>query len=190
MKLESLMDFEWYNEPKNVIFLDKEMKIVAEPQTDFWQSIHHGIKKDNGHFFFLRKEGDFDLTAKWSFEEILNFNQCGLMIRVDERNWFKVSLMTADQNNPEIGTCLTLGGHSDWAGTKLNALPQSIFYKLKKKGDDFVCSYSLDKKSYIRLRQFYLKGIEPEIKVGVYICAPQQNSFEAILDEIEIKKEK
>ena len=30
MILENLKDFEWYNEPENVIFTDKEIKIVAK----------------------------------------------------------------------------------------------------------------------------------------------------------------
>ena len=54
MILENIKDFEWLNEPENVIFADKEMKIIAKKETDFWQSKHHNFFKDNGHLFFLR----------------------------------------------------------------------------------------------------------------------------------------
>ena len=54
MILENLKNFEWLNEPENVIFADKEMKIVAKKQTDFWQSKHHNFAKDDGHLFFFK----------------------------------------------------------------------------------------------------------------------------------------
>jgi len=187
MRLESLIDFEWYNEPLNVSFEEKNVKIIAKPQTDFWQSLHHKIKKDNAHFFYKTLGGDFTLIIKWCFKTAENFNQCGIMARIDERNWFKASIMSKKQNAPEIGSCLTVGAFSDWAGAPLSKMPTEIFFKLERRGDDFVCFYSLDSQKYTRLRQFYLRGIEPEIKAGAYIAAPQNTPFEAILDEIEFK---
>ena len=47
MILENLKNFERLNEPENVIFANKEMKIVPKSQTDFWQSKHHNFYKDN-----------------------------------------------------------------------------------------------------------------------------------------------
>lgn len=186
MKLESLIDFEWYNEPDNVVFAGQEMKIVAKPQTDFWQAVHHKLSKDNAHFFYKTVSDDFELVVKWRCDNNADFNQCGVMVRSDQRNWFKFSFMSKDASKPEIGTCLTIQGHSDWAGTTLLRAPQEIFYKLTRKQDDFVASYSLDGEHYIRLRQFYLPHIEPEIKAGAYIAAPQNKPFEAVLDEIDL----
>lgn len=186
MKLENLIDFEWLNEPANVIFADKEMKISAKPETDFWFAIHHQIKKDNAHFFHKKTDGNFTLIVKWHFESADKFKQCGIMARVDERNWFKASLMARDESKPEIGTCLTVQGDSDWAGAALNQMPHEIFYKLERKGNDFVCSYSKDGQKYIRLRQFYLRNIESQLKIGAYIASPSKEPFEAILDEIDI----
>jgi len=187
MKLENLIDFEWLNEPESVNFADKEIKIVANKGTDFWQALHHQIKKDNAHFFYKTMPGDFVLVVKWHFENAGHFNQCGIMARIDERNWFKTSILAKDENTPEIGSCLTVSGYSDWAGCALEKMPTEVFYKLERRGDDFVCFYSLDGQKYIRLRQFYLRGIEPEIKIGAYIAAPQDTNFEAILDEIDLK---
>ncbi len=187
MILEGLLDFEWLNEPENVVLSNGQMSVEAAANTDFWQSVHHGLKKDNGSFFFKRTTNNFNLTLKWSFENAINFNQCGIMVRIDERNWFKASLMSADENHIEIGTCLTLSGHSDWAGAKIKRMPQEIYYKLKRQEDDFVCSYSFDGQNYVRLRQFYLKGADDELKAGAYIAAPQGQPFKAVLKEIIFK---
>lgn len=187
MRLESLTDFEWYNEPENVTFEEKNVKITAKPQTDFWQALHHQIKKDNAHFFYKTLKGDFTLIVKWLFNTAEQFNQCGIMARVDERNWFKASVMSKSKSRPEIGSCVTIGGYSDWAGAPVFKMPGKIFYKLERRNNDFVCFYSLDGINYTRLRQFYLRGIEPDIKAGAYIAAPQKEPFEAVLDEIDFK---
>ena len=185
MILENLKDFEWYNEPENVIFADQNMKLSANIQTDFWQSLHHNFKKDNGHFFYLNKSTDFSCTVHWKSEEIANLNQCGIMLRVDERNWFKASAMYQDKSSPELGSCLTIKGHSDWAGVMLTEEPLEVWYKIVKRNNDFMAFYSLDGKKFIRLRQFYLDTLGDELKVGAYICSPQDKNFVATLEDIE-----
>ena len=116
MILENLKNFEWYNEPANVVFGSHELEIVAAEGTDFWQSAHHNFFKDNGHFFFTKQTSDFSCVIKWRFDNAARFSQCGLMLRADGRNWFKISVMSADENNPEVGSCVTKDGISDWAG--------------------------------------------------------------------------
>ncbi len=188
MILENLKNFEWLNEPENVIFANKEMKIVPKLQTDFWQSKHHNFYKDNGHLFFLRIEADFSLTVHWKAENMSNFNQCGIMVRLDDKNWFKSSVMCQNVDSPEIGSCVTLNAHSDWAGVMLSDLPQEIWYKIVRKKDDFMAYYSLDGKKYIRLRQFYMDTTGVELKVGAYVCSPQDKVFEAVLAEINFSR--
>ena len=187
MILENLKQFEWLNEPENVIFADKEMKIVSKAQTDFWQSKHHKFFKDDGHLFFVRTTTDFNIVIHWKALDTDNFNQCGLMVRVDDKNWFKSSLMYQNKDFPEIGSCVTLRGHSDWAGVQLENEVCEVWYKLVRKDDDFIAYYSLDNKKYIRLRQFYMDTIGNELKVGAYICSPQNKSFEATLEDIDYK---
>lgn len=184
MILENLKNFEWLNEPENVIFTDKEMKIIAKPQTDFWQSLHHNFAKDDGHFFFLPQQNNFEVIILWRASKTSNFNQCGLMVRFNDKNWFKASLMHQNKNLPEIGSCVTIDGHSDWAGVMLDTCPNKIWYKLIRKDNDFIAYYSLDGTKFIRLRQFYIDTDNTAIKVGAYICSPQDSSFEATLEEI------
>ena len=185
MILEKLRDFEWLNEPENVIFADKEMKIVAKQQTDFWQSKHHNFSKDDGHLFFVNTTDDFKIVIQWKAIEVNSFKQCGLMIRIDDKNWFKASLMYQTNDSPEIGSCLTVDGHSDWAGVILDEEPFQLWYKLVRKDNDFIAYYSLDGQKYIRLRQFYMPSSDAQIRVGAYICSPQTEKFEAVLEDID-----
>jgi hypothetical protein len=186
MKLENLKDFEWYNEPENVLFTDHEMKIVARPQTDFWQSRHHQISKDNGHFFHQVRFDDFCCVAECVFDRADAFNQCGLMVRIDAENWFKMSVMSSNAESPEIGTCLTQCGCSDWAADHLESLPEHIWYKLLRRGSDYAAFYSLDGQDFKRVRQFSFIQPAAEVETGAYFCAPGASNFGATLCNIDI----
>ena len=186
MLLDVLKDFEWYNEPENVRFNDAGMVIDTRAKTDFWQSTHHNFHKDDGHFFFTRIERDFELVVKWSFEKACLFDQCGLMLRVDERNWFKVSLMSEDASRPKLGSSLTNFGYSDWAVVSLDSPLNEIWYKLRRNGGDYIAYYSLDGIVYNQLRLFHLINDNGELKAGAYACAPRRDDFECVLEVLDI----
>ena len=184
MHFEQLENFEWYNDPENVRFENDAMVIYARADTDFWQSIRRGFKKDDGHFFFCRQNGDFFLTLKWKFNQLEKSSQCGLMLRIDERNWFKASLMNEQSGNNVFVTSLTVGGHSDWSGFNLGESVNELWFRLNRVGDDYIFSYSLDGVKFVKQRMFYLKSYE-EVKVGAYIASPKQNDFCAELSHLK-----
>ena len=186
MILENIKDFEWYNEPKNVNFGGHELTVAAAADTDFWQSRQHGFAKDNGHFFFVKQNNDFTCVVKWRFSKAEHFNQCGIMLRIDACNWFKASIMSESQKNPELGSCLTVDGVSDWAGIVLPEEANQLWYKLVRHGNDYVAFYSVDGENFVRMRQFYLKVAAENVDVGAYICSPQNAGFEAVLDDINL----
>lgn len=187
MLLDALKHFEWYNEPENVRFNDLGMVVNSRSKTDFWQSTHHNFHKDNGHFFFTRSQRNFTLTVQWHFEEAFQFDQCGLMLRVDERNWFKLSMMTENPQMPKLGTSLTNFGYSDWAVQDLITPVTDIWYRLRRNSGDYIAYFSLDGQKFKQLRLFHLINDNPEVKVGPYICSPQRNDFECVLTGLELE---
>ena len=109
MLLETLKQFDWMNEPQRVRFDDEGMFVSAKQNTDFWCCSRFNFKKDDGHFFYGRAEGDFCCDLNWEFATRGQFNQCGIMLRVDGENWFKASIMYQDEQNPMLATSLTPG---------------------------------------------------------------------------------
>ncbi len=184
MILENLKSFEWYNEPLNVAFGQHEMKITAAGYTDFWQSRHHNISKDNGHFFFSRFDDNFCCLVKWTFDMTQNFNQCGIMVRSNEDNWFKASVTYRD-GKPEILSSVTCNGISDWAGCPLVHEVKTVWYKLIRKGFDYAVFWSQDGKNFDKLRQFCLCDNPLSVSAGAYVCSPNPEGFEAVLDQID-----
>lgn len=187
MLLESLQNFEWYNEPANVVFQDQELCVTSSEKTDFWQSRHHGYSKDNGHFFFSRCEEDFTFLAKWHFSNPEAYNQCGIMVRIDENNWIKAAIIYDTPTRPMIGTSVTQNGYSDWAAQDISFDQNEVWFKLKKQQGDYLVYYSLDGLNYKQMRMSHLINDIEEVKVGAYICSPN-TKFEASLSEIELKK--
>lgn len=185
MLLEQLRDFEWYNEPLDVSFDERGMKVLSRDKTDFWQSLHHKFYKDDGHFFFTRKTGDFSLVIRWDFETNGNFDQCGIMLRIDERNWLKASVMFENFRQPMLGSCATNNGYSDWAAQDIPMGINQIWYKIKRIRGDYVIYFSLDGIKFKQIRMLHLLNDMPEVKVGAYVCSPQREGFEATLSQID-----
>lgn len=184
MLLDALKDFCWYNEPLNVRFVENGMLINTIPETDFWQNAAYNLHRDNGHFFYNTKQGDFVTTVKWRFSDMIASDQCGLMMRIDNRNWAKISLLSTDMRKLQIGSIVTDGGYSDWATYPLNYLPNELWFRLVRKGQDFALSFSLDGSTFERVRIFYFPQAEDTIKIGAYACSPQKRSFSCILEDI------
>lgn len=181
MLLEDLKKFDWINEPENVRFNDFGMVVKAKYRTDFWNCARYDFSKHDGHFFYCSAADDFCCDVNWEFEDAKQFDQCGIMIRSDENNWFKASIMYDNQSEPMLATSLTSEGFSDLATIELPQDTHRVWYRIRRRKDCYIASYSLDGENFSQLRKFYLlKEIEnPE--VGAYICSPQREDFEATL---------
>ncbi len=182
MLLQQLCDFEWLNDPFDVSFENQRMRVIAKPRSDFWQNVFHKIDFDNGHFFYANKQDNFTLEVKWCFDEIDTLSQCGAMLRIDAKNWFKVSIMLENNQQLKIGCSLTQGGISDWSTWSVPEGTKEIWYKIKRTGNDFAAYYSLDGEKYAQVRLFGFIEKSKSIKAGAYICCPMTEGFTAKLE--------
>ena len=185
MNFEVLENFEWYNEPENVRFDGNAMTVYAKYGTDFWQSIHRGYKKDSGHFFYGRKNGDFALTLNWRVDELPEFSQCGVMLRIDERNWFKASIERETSDSFVVTSSLTQQGHSDLCIAKVEKFGSDIWFRIVRVGDEYEVFYSLDNVNFIKFRMFYMSAFE-DVKIGAHISSLEHEDFSAQLIDIYI----
>lgn len=184
MFLDYLKNFQWYNEPANVCFVEDGMLVETEAQTDFWQSSQHHIHKDNGHFFYTSKISDFSITIKWRLNSVATSDQCGLMLRIDEYNWAKISILNPDIQKIQIGCVVAKNGDSDWSAMPIDLLPQNIWFKAIRRAKDFMFFVSLDGKNYNMMRMFAFPQADDVLKVGAYACSPQNHNFKCILEDI------
>lgn len=186
MLLENIKDFNWVNEPKNVEFIEKGLLISTKPQTDFWQNSAFNISKDDGHFFARVKEGDFTLSAKWCFDTFKASAQCGIMVKSDAKNWIKAGVLPTMDSKVQIGVVVANSGVCDWSINDLDKEVNSLYFNIKRKGSNFIVYYSYDGISYNQIRLVNHPHIRQVIDAGAYACSPKDNSFDCILEEIEI----
>lgn len=188
MILENIKDFDWYNEPENVRFIEEGLLIEAAPQTDFWQNSDSGFYKDNGHLFAENRLGNFDLCAKWHFMKIKDSAQCGIMVRSDAANWIKAGLLSPNPYHPQIGVVVANQGASDWSVTDIPEGTKDLWFQIKRRGRDFVVFYSLDGEKFNQIRMAHLPKTANETKAGAYACSPKNESFECVLEQIDIQE--
>lgn len=184
----------WINKPVNFRIGHDSVEIVTEPETDFWQRTYYGFRNDNAPALLLDSNENFTFTTQARFDYRKQFDQCGVIVYIDGQNWFKASVEYENRDYSRLGSVVTNQGHSDWATTDIETLP-SIWYRLSRRGPDFMIESSLTGSGFRQMRIFHLhaqgettaamgKQDPPEpaerpIGFGVYACSPADSSFTA-----------
>ena len=194
------MDFgaaRWLNQPKVFDVADREVRITTEPGTDFWQRSYYGFRNDNAPALLLERGDNFTFTVKASFRFRRTYDQCGIIIYLDDENWFKASVEFETDAFSRLGSVVTNFGHSDWATTDIPT-PTTMWYRLSRRGPDFLIESSPDGTAFKQMRIFHLHllgetsaemgRLDPPappaqpVRFGLYACSPMNSSFEAIFD--------
>ncbi|HGH8103201.1 TPA: DUF1349 domain-containing protein, partial [Vibrio cholerae] len=184
----------WISEPKVSEVTSEFVSITTEPKTDFWQRSYYGFRNENAPALLIDSKDNFTFTAKVSFAYQQLFDQCGLIIYLDNENWFKASIEYENQSFSRLGSVVTNLGYSDWATTDI-PLPKEIWYRLSRRGPDFLIESSFDGLVFNQMRIFHLHRLgettiemgkcnpplptQKVVSFGVYACSPSESSFTA-----------
>ncbi len=198
-----LTSAKWINEPKLFKINNNTLKIVTEPDTDFWQRSYYGFRNDNAPALLLESKTNFSFTSKVSFNYKNRFDQCGVIIYLDSDNWFFGSIEFENNNLSRLGSVVTNKGYSDWATTDI-ASANSIWYRLSRRGPDFLIEFSTNGTEFKQMRVFHLHCLgetsaqmgklnppaqtDVSINFGLYACSPTNSSFEAAFDNLKLEE--
>jgi uncharacterized protein len=176
----------WFNEPKNWSFENGILKVEVDSGTDFWRITHYDFIRDNGHFFHEERSGDFTATVriKGNYREL--YDQGGLMIRLDERNWIKTGIEFV--NGVQNLSAVVTREFSDWSVVQRNDNPSEVWFKLKRKNDFAEISYSFDNKEFTMLRLAYFP-LNVSVQIGMMCAAPDGKGFPIKFDNFTIDSE-
>lgn len=179
----------WINEPKKYEINNKEIIIITEPETDFWQRTYYGFRNDNAPALLIKtEERYFSFTVKTNFNSKKQFDQCGIIIYQNSDNWFKVSTEYENDKYQRLGSVVTNNGYSDWSTRDIDSSIDSMYYRLSRRENDFCVENSMDGKVFKQMRIFHLFEGDNEINFGLYACSPSNSSFEAKFSEINISE--
>ena len=178
-------NFYWFNEPTKYQ-LGNGLEIYTDAETDFWQRTHYGFRRDDGHCLFIKQCGDFSLMAHVEFRPQAQYDQCGLIVRVDAENWIKTSTEYEDAQVSRLGSVVTNLGYSDWATQDISSEYREMWYRISKNGAYFLLESSFDGQKWAQLRVAHLHKLPEELQVGVYACSPIGKDFWCKFTVLEI----
>ena len=173
----------WLNEPASWQADPTRLVAVSKPQTDFWRLTHDGGLRDSGHFYHQHVAGDFTVQVHLEGQYESQFDQAGLMLRVDESHWIKCGIEYVDGRH--LASAVVTQGTSDWSTAPVNS-GDGIDLMLKRSGDLIEISYrSIAEESPNLLRQTTFAAPE-SVCLGVMLASPLGTGFRAVFSEFQI----
>lgn len=177
-------DFSWLNEPPQSTVDSESLTLATGNRTDFWQTTFYGFRRDNGHAFLAPVAGDFTISATVIGDYSALYDQAGLMLRIDERNWIKAGIEFTD-GLMHFSVVVTRD-LSDWSVMPLpDAKPSDpVAVRLTRHGDAVRVQYSIEGRPWrmARLAPFS----DAPAHAGVMACSPERAGFEARFSEVRI----
>ena len=177
--------FFWLNEPTQSHF-GAGLEIFTDARTDFWQRTHYGFRRDDGHALLVRLDSDFALTAHVAYLPKVQYDQCGLMVRIDPENWIKTSTEFENESHSRLGSVVTNLGYSDWATQDVLSSHTEMWYRISRCGADFLVEASFDGERWLQLRIAHLHKAQDVVAAGVYACSPIGRAFHCRFTEVTI----
>lgn len=175
-------NYNWIHQPDKFEENGDSLIIYTSHDTDMWQRTHYGVISNNAPMYLTKNaQKDFVYEVETKFDTNYLFDQCGIMIYLDESNWAKFSSEYENNQFQRLGGVVTKNGYSDWATPDIPADVKKIHYRITRESNDFVVSYSFDGNEFHQMRIFKLafNNHFEEIKVGLYAACPQGNGFKA-----------
>ncbi len=192
----------WLRRPPTARVDGASVAFTTTPNTDFWQRTYYGFRNDNAPALLLEITSNVALTVRAAFDYQRRFDQAGLLVYLDSENWAKAAIEFEDEEVSRLGSVVTNGGYSDWA-TRDIPTPRRMWYRLSRRGPDFLLEAGTDGAHWEQLRIFHLHVLgetsaamgaaaareltAAPVRMGVYACSPEDSSFDARFDRISIE---
>ena len=93
---QSLEKMQWFNEPEQWEIKDKTLSLFVTPQSDYWRISHYGFTVDDAPFYYATYGGEFEAKVKITGDYQARFDQAGIMIRIDHKNYIKAGIEFVD----------------------------------------------------------------------------------------------
>ncbi|MCD5996830.1 DUF1349 domain-containing protein [Pseudomonas sp. CDFA 602] len=186
MKKLNFSELNWINTPEHFSITENELVIHTSPDTDFWRGTYYGLEYNNAPGIVMRSEERFwTLKSKVAFESNMFFDQCGMLIYIDDSNWMKSGIEYQSNGYQQLFSVVTNNGFSDWAMTNLDRVTQTMYYRLSRRGNDFLLEHSADGKIFNMMRMFHMFQAHTTVQFGFFASSPGDSSFAAHFSEIE-----
>lgn len=174
----------WFNEPRRWRRSGGELIVTTDEGSDFWRQTRHGYDRDSGHHFGARVPGDFTAQVHVSGDFPHQWDQAGLMVRMDSQRWLKAAVEEVD-GQLTLSTVVT-HGVSDWSMTPLPRHAGWVGIRLERAGDAVAVSFALADDVWHRHRVAFFPPDLP-VSVGPTAASPAGPGFEVRFRGFEVR---
>src|SRR5215218_1899644 len=121
---------EWLNEPPAWQEQAGALHVTTAPDTDFWRTTHYGFVRDSGHFRHRRVVGDFVARVRIEGAYRDQYDQAGLMVRLDAQTWMKCGIEYVDGR--QWASAVVTRELSDWSVVALDPEPAGLWIEVRR----------------------------------------------------------
>ena len=168
---QTLEKMQWFNEPAQWEIKDNALTMSVTPKSDYWRISHYGFTVDDAPFYYATYGGEFEVKVKVTGDYRVRFDQAGLMLRIDHKNYIKAGIEFVD-GKYNLSTVVT-HNTSDWSVITLDKPVPYVFY-------------SFDDKEYTMMRNAWLQDNTP-VMVGLMGACPDGEGFNATFEHFQVK---
>ncbi|KAH8551951.1 hypothetical protein BGW37DRAFT_318496 [Umbelopsis sp. PMI_123] len=197
--------FSWLNEPASYKATDiekisagykiKSVQATSVPKTDFWRKPPQ-THRDTGHFYYTSIEGDFRLSCTFKGKWVTQYDQAGLMCRLNDQYWIKTGLELDE--GLIFASCVVTNPYSDWSVSKEELTPNqdNVYIVMERKAGTIVIRYALvgegaskEELATLPLRTVNgFTGANDKIDIGIMLCSPlSENGVQVDFEDILIQ---
>lgn len=178
----------WTRRPESYRIEPGKVEITTAPGTDLWQRTYYHFRNDNAPVLQMETEEPFfSFVVKTDFTGAHHrFDQCGIVMYLDSENWLKGSVEYENEEFQHLGSVVTNHGWSDWATTAIPANIKAMWYRFSRRQDDYCIECSQDGEHFTQMRICHMREGMGRIQFGIYACSPEESSFTAIFEHMEI----
>ena len=184
----------WYCQPSRWCIEAGRLVIEPDAKTDYWQRTHYGFSVDNGPFLHAQVDGDFVITTQVHLYPQHQYDQAGLMVRIDAEHWIRTSVEYEIDGPSKLGAVVTHGGYSDWSTQDCPDGVSEISFRVRRTGDDYVVESMLHAGArdadghWVQIRMAHMHNVSSgPVLCGLYACCPIDQGFRADYEYLTIE---
>ncbi|WP_433283220.1 DUF1349 domain-containing protein [Micromonospora sp. CA-244673] len=165
----------WLNPPERAEPAGGALLVEPRGGSDFWRRTSYGFVHDDGSALLAPFPVDSAVEVGFRLDYTAQFDQAGVLVRVDERRWTKAGVEVSD-GQPQVGAVVT-DELSDWSVAPVPEWSgRDVTVRVSRAGDALTVRARVEAEPWRLVR---VAPLDPgaEAVAGPYCCSPSRGGL-------------